>query len=133
MLANDDISDVLNALFSSISHEKISRYEDVSEHPMLKQAAEAIDNNDMRAFWFYLSKPLNDVIDGMLKSKLPTSSDAQFIFKKYRFIQRHFAEIIEDVEGACCSVDKAKTIVRRLLNFYLTGKKISFALITIKK
>ena len=70
--------------------------------------------------------PFDNFIDGMIQTNISKNDDIGFIFRNSQFVDRHFCNLIEKIDGSACSADRSRTIVRALVNFFSTGKEISF-------
>ncbi|MHB1630686.1 MAG: hypothetical protein ACYCQL_00530 [Acidithiobacillus sp.] len=77
-------------------------------------------------FRYALIYPLERVVDGLLQTVLPGKREAHFILKQYQFLKVHFQKVIQRRDGFGCSGDKSRTILDRLLQYYLTGKEVVF-------
>ena len=93
---------------------------------MLQEAQAFARNGQPERFLYALSYPLERVVDGLLQTVLPGKREAHFILKQYQFLNVHFQKVIQRRDGFCCSGDKSRTILDRLLQYYLTGKEVAF-------
>lgn len=117
---------VLGSLLAGIAEDNAQQYEANSAHPAVQEAVSAIRHGDLQAFYFAMGYPLSNVLDGMLDRELPGQQDAQFLFKHAQFVERHFQAVLVEFEGRACSADKSGTVLRHLLAFQTTGKRIAF-------
>jgi len=92
----------------------------------VQRASRAVQEGGVDAFYHLFVHPIDSMIDAVLTKELPDSPQAQFLFRHSRFVENHFKNLIAQFEGSSCSVDKARTVMRRLLTFFQTGKRIAF-------
>lgn len=120
------IENVLSGLLASIHEEQVSSFQEIANNPAVEKALNAIAARELDAFYFALPYPVSQTIEGLLRVAIPTSDCARFIFLHSNFIESHFQKLIVTYEGGACCADKSRTILRRLLAFYLKGERISF-------
>ena len=89
-------------------------------------AAGQIARRDIQGFHRSTVRPLEEFLDALLEREIPDSPDARFIFANSRFVENSFRNAISRVEGMSCCADKARTVVRKLLEFHLTGTEVSY-------
>jgi hypothetical protein len=65
------------------------------------------------------------VFGAILRQKFQ-SPDARSAVANYQFFSSHFSMIILRHEGRSCYVDKSRNILRQLIRFFETGKRIAF-------
>jgi hypothetical protein len=121
-----DIANVINGLLGAIDDQNKETFRALSDTPAIQEALEKVRTSDAEGFFFALLYPLENAIDGLLSSELPGNSKAQFLFSQGQFVERHFEKLFEKHEGSACCADKSRTIVRSLLRFLTTGKRIEF-------
>lgn len=126
MTTPEDINNVLGSLLAGIEEGSIAKYESMARSPALRAASEAVGRGDIDGFYFALTYPLSNLVDGLLARELPQSREAQFLFKHSQFVERHFRKLIEQYEGSACCADKSGVVLRKLLGFLKTGEAISF-------
>ncbi|MDA8151509.1 MAG: hypothetical protein M0003_02140 [Acidithiobacillus sp.] len=93
---------------------------------MLQDAQTFVRDGQPERFRYALQYPLERVVDGLLQTAIPGKREAQFILRQYSFLNSHFQKIIERQEGVGCCADKSRTILHRLLQYYLTGTEVVF-------
>ncbi|MBU2765812.1 hypothetical protein HAP94_06280 [Acidithiobacillus ferrivorans] len=120
------IQDVITAILDATDQDKIALFTSLLDHPTLQEAQTFARDGQAERFLYALPYPLERVVDGLLQTVLPGKREAQFILRQYRFLNVHFQKIIQRLEGFGCSGDKSRTILDRLLQYYLTGKEVVF-------
>jgi hypothetical protein len=120
------IQDVITAVLDNVDQDKVALFASIQDHPMLQEAQAFARDGQPERFLYALPYPLERVVDGLLQTVLPGKREAQFIMWQYRFLNTHFQKIIQRREGFGCSGDKSRTILDRLLQYYLTGKEVAF-------
>lgn len=115
------IEDFLNTLSDSIDRDKVELYKKIIGSSEIK----SFDGPD--EFFYAVLYPFEKFISGFLYTELEgVNRDVIFIYKNSQYIDRSFAQLFIKYEGSACSSDKSRTIVKRLVDFYQTGKKIEF-------
>ena len=126
MEPNDTIRDFLTDLIGSIDRQNLARAEAVMNIPQVQKAREQLDKGDFRGFYFALLYPLSNMVDGLLTMQFPHNSKAQFLFRNSSFVENHLKKLFETYEGLYACADKARTVMRELLRFFMTGEEICF-------
>lgn len=126
MGAPESIAAVLGGILASVDAEADVAYRQLADHPAMQKAVAAVRERNYEDFSFGLLYPMEQIVDGLFSSTIPGQREAQFIFKHGQFIEAHLRRLITDYESRVCSHDKVRTIIGRLLHYYLTGKKIAF-------
>jgi hypothetical protein len=126
MSAEESIKSVLTGLLSGIDAQNEKAYLEVSELDAFKLARAKVEEGNPEEFYFVLSYPLGEAVDGLISSVLPNNDRAHFIFKHYDFVESHIEKVIERFEGSPCSADKTSAVISRLLRFYIKGDEITF-------
>lgn len=121
-----DLSNVINGLLGAIDDQNREAFKTLAETPAIVEALGKVRDGDVDGFFYSLLYPLENAIDGLLSSELPGNSKAQFLFSQGQFVERHFQKLFNKHEGSACCADKSRTIVRSLLRFLTTGKRIEF-------
>lgn len=119
-MKKDEIKEFLDSMSNSIGRDQIELYKKLINE---KCFDELIGYEEFR---FGLIYAFEQFISGLIKSKISSNRDVEFIFKKSREIERHFRYWIEKTEGMFCCADKSRTIILRLIDFYKEGKRIEF-------
>lgn len=114
-------------MLGAFAEECREAYQSVSSHEVVAKAVAGARKGDYEQFYFGFLYPLDKVIDGLL-ADVTQSPEACFLLKNSQFVESHFERLIEEREGAACSADKSRTIMRALLRFYLSGEEIRFTL-----
>ncbi len=120
------MNDVLTAILDHADMDNRALFASLQDHPLLQEAQAFARDGQAEQFHFSLPYRLRKVVDGLLQSVLPGKREAHFILQQYEFLNAHFKNIIIRLAGAACCADKSRTILHRLLQYYLTGKKIVF-------
>jgi hypothetical protein len=120
------IQEVITAILGSADQDKMALFAAIQDHPLLQDAQTFARDGQAERFLYALPYPLERVVDGLLQTVLPEKLEAHFILKQYRFLNAHFQRIIQDREGLSCCGDKSRTILDRLLQYFLTGKEVVF-------
>ena len=119
-MKKDKIKEVLNGMIDNISKEQIELYQSLID----KKCYENI--TDIEEFYFGLIYPFKEFISGLIRSEISNNRDIVFLLQHSQFIESNFVKLIEKYEGRGCCSDKSRTILKRLLDFYLNGNKIEF-------
>ncbi len=122
----NDIKHVLESMLGAFVEKSREAYQSVSSNEVVAKAVAGARKGDYEQFYFSLRYPLDKVMDGLL-ADVTQSPEACFLLKNSRFVEPHFQRLIEEREGAACSADKSRTIMRALLRFYMTGENIHFS------
>jgi hypothetical protein len=122
----DAVGSVIQALFNGIAGENAEQFEAIRAEPAVQKALAAIDARNPRHFHLNLLHPLGKVMSGLVNSKTQGNEHANFILIHSQFLHMHFRTWFERMEGNGGCADKASTLVRALLRFYLDGKRIEF-------
>lgn len=116
----ESIKGFLNTMLDTIHKESVDLYKSLIDKS-------GLDNiTDYESFYFAVIYPFTQYVSGLIKTEISTSDDVEFLLIKQIFIERNFQRIIEKNEGSACCVDKTRTIMRSLLNYYKSGDKIEF-------
>lgn len=122
----DSIRSVVTGLLASVDAGNDSAYRELAELDTFKLARAKVEAWNPEEFYFVLSYPIGEVVDGLLNAVLPNNDRAHFIFKHYDFVESHVERVIERFEGSACSADKTGAVISRLLRFYIKGDPIIF-------
>lgn len=125
-MALEGIQDVIQGLMSSIAQENREAFDGVAANPAIQAALAEVGKGDVRAFYFALLYPMQNMVDGLLEHALPGKFKAQFLFKQGRFVEQHYRNLFNRYEGPACCADKSKTVVRCLLRYLVGGEEIAF-------
>lgn len=120
------IQDVITAILNNVDQDKMTLFASLRDHPTLQEAQAFARNGQAERFLYALPYPLERVVDGLLQTVIPGKQEAQFILQRYTFLNSHFENILQRREGMPCCADKSRTILDRLLQYYLTGKEVVF-------
>ncbi|HNQ21269.1 MAG TPA: hypothetical protein PKI46_09430 [Bacteroidales bacterium] len=116
----DILKQFLESFSETIDNENAELFKRIVEDIKIK------DFENPEEFYIAVLYPWKKFIKGFLKATLNANYDIEFIYTQYRFIENHFQNVIEKTEGSACCADKSRTIVKAILNYYLTGEKIEF-------
>lgn len=122
----ESIKSVLTGLFAGAEANNDKAYRELAELDAFKLARAKIEDRNPEEFYFVLSYPFDEAIDGLLNAALPGNEQAHFIFKNYEFVENHVARVIEQFEGSPCSADKTSSVISRLVRFHIKGDPIIF-------
>ena len=127
-MRSDDaaIQDVVAAILDGADQRKVALFKSMQAHPLLQEAQAFARDGQPERFFRALPSPLERFVEGLLQSTFPGKREAHFLLRQYAFVNAHFQKVIQDREGACCSADKSRSILRRLLHHYLTGEEAAF-------
>jgi hypothetical protein len=120
------LRDVLNGILGLLDDDREAHHAGVMDKPVIVDALKKLAAGDAEGFHHTLIHPLSEFTDTVLKRGLPNSHEARFIFKNSRFLAAHIRNIVEIHEGMACCADKTRTIISALVQFYMTGKPITF-------
>ncbi|MDA8376103.1 MAG: hypothetical protein M0Z50_03315 [Planctomycetia bacterium] len=121
-----ELQSVLTAILDNADLNKIALFASLQSHPLLEKVQTFARDGDAERFRCALPYRLESLVDGLLQTVLPGKREAHFILTKYQFIEANFKQIIAREEGFCCSADKSRTVLLRLLSYYLTGEEVVF-------
>ena len=82
--------------------------------------------SDYNELYLFLIFPFEKFIDGAIMSIVNNNYDVRFLLSKSHFVENHLCEMFQREEGLACCADKARTVISALINFYKTGREISF-------
>jgi hypothetical protein len=122
------INEVMHSILDAVDKDKKELFAALSEHPLLQDAKTYALSGMPEKFRYSLPYRFDRIVDGLLETVMPKQHEAQFIFRNYDFLENNFKVLIERHEGSCCCADKARTVLRRLTKYYLTGNEIVFDL-----
>lgn len=77
-------------------------------------------------FFFSVLYPWENFISAFIQLKISSDKEVVYIYKNSEVIDRHFSRQFQKYEGSACSADKSRTVVRCLLDFFLSGEEIKF-------
>lgn len=121
-----ELAALIGAILSATDDEARGLYSALAEHPGVQRAVEAARKTDAATFDILLRYPLERFVEGLLASVVPGDRRVHFLFKQYQFVEAHLKRLFAVHEGDACSVDKARTVVRRLIGFFQNGTLIAF-------
>lgn len=121
-----NITNVIQGIFDVVERENKEIYRSVATLKPMQDAVDAINSNDPEAFYFALTCPVEDVIDGLLATEIPKSTSGQFLYRESEFVDRHFQSLFVLFEGSPCSADKSRAVVQCLARFFRYEKAIKF-------
>lgn len=117
---------VLEGLLARGVRENAALLASVADAPAVQAATKALHNGDPEAFQFALGRPLESLIDGLLQHEFPGAHRVHFLCKHADFIERHVRWLVARHEGAACSADKSRTILRALFHALVSNKDIEW-------
>jgi len=119
-MEKNKIKDFLISLSNKIDDDNIELYKKIIEGSEIKHF------DGPEEFFYAVIYPWENFITGFLNNEISLNRDVVFIYENSQYIDRSFSNLFEKFEGSACSSDKSRTIIKRLLHFYLTGDKIEF-------
>jgi hypothetical protein len=84
------------------------------------------DVKDYDDFYYKFIYPYDNFMDSLIQETISKNQDVRFIFTHSDFFEAHYLTIIEQAEGVVYCADKSSTILRALINFFITSKEIEF-------
>lgn len=123
--AEEGISTVILGILATAKDENKAAFDAIAHEAVIQDAVKCALDANFEDFYFLLLYPIGKALDGLLEH-VTHNEAAQFILRHSLFVESHFSNLIERIEGSPCSADKSRTIVQALLNFYMTGKEIAF-------
>ena len=111
---------ILEAFGKKIDSDNIEFYKKITGDKTIKCSDGPED------YWYQVIYSFDKFVNGQLSAEVSDNDSVKFIYKNYRFIENHFSYFIKKHEGAACSIDKTRTIIRALLAFFKDGKEIAF-------
>lgn len=122
----NEIQEVIMMLLDQSDRDKLTFFAGLQDHTLFHDAQDFALNGQPDAFFHALPSHLDRLLEGFLLTILPENREAHFILSRYSFLNSHFKKIIERREGSSCSADKSRTILSRLLQYYLNGQEVVF-------
>lgn len=117
------VSDILKAL-SAGETEKHSAISDVMRgSSVVSTALDRVLMGDYVALEFSISYPISQGIKALAGEK-GLSDRSWFLVENSRFFESQFSALFSKFEGRICCVDKARTIIRKLIKHFNTGAQI---------
>lgn len=120
------IKTVLEALLKGGQAEGQLLYAQIYDEEIIQKARNAAQSGNPERFFFALGYQLQKVIDAVVEGEFPQNQNAQFLMANAHFIESHLDKIFTKFEGMACSHDKTKTVMKALLRFFTTEKRIEF-------
>lgn len=120
------LKDVMQGMFASITEDNNRAYDEISGNPAIESARKYIADRNTEEFYLMFLYPLMSPIEGFLENEFPGNTKAQFLFQRIDFVEIHFLNLIEKIEGSACSADKSRTIMRCIARFLIDGSEIKF-------
>ena len=114
------IGNFLESMMGAIDRKEIELYKKLVDGSQI----ENIDDHE--EFFFGVLYPFEQFVSGLIKTEIADNRDVVFLLKNQQFIERNFLKLIQQKEGFPCSADKSRTILKRLLDYYINGDEIVF-------
>ena len=118
-VTKENLKKVLTILFAGIEKENVELYKSLKEKINVK-------TESPEEFFFSLLYPFKKFASGLIKAEISNNEDIEFIYMHSQFVERHFQNVIHDIEGFACCADKSRTIIKKLTNWFLNDEKIKF-------
>ncbi|MBU2840238.1 hypothetical protein HF670_11845 [Acidithiobacillus thiooxidans] len=122
----NSIASVLESILAVVDADMAHTFLSIADTRAAEQAIQYARDGNYKGYYYKLSYPLLKMQRGLLKHALPGKRDAQFIIEHQDFVVANFNEMIARREGRACCADKTRTIIRKLLRYYITGEEIVF-------
>lgn len=90
------------------------------------RAIEAIQHHNLDAFFQVWEYPHQKMTRAILQTVLPGHYSARFLLTEYKYVETNFRSVIQNREGMMCCADKSRTILSRLLRYFISGEEITF-------
>lgn len=119
-MINDVLKEVLNTLADSVDKDSINLFNSLYLDTDLGDIA------DPENFYYTILYPHTQFVTGLIRSKVSSDRNVEFILTNSRFIQQNFEYWIVKHDGHGCCADKSRTIIRRLVKFYKDGTQIEW-------
>jgi hypothetical protein len=120
------IESVLHGLLAGAQHAAVTSAQQFGDQAAITAAREAARETKVDAFERALTRPLRQVVEGVLHQELPRNHRAQFLFQHSQFVAGHVRAIVEKADGQACCADRTRTIVRALARHLAHGTPIAF-------
>lgn len=120
LIMKDNIVRVLAAISDSIQQEHSDEFAKISE------TVTPPTFGDVEEFNYLVHNPIRTYLKELIKSSVSPNPDIQFIHLNYQFVKSQFESLIVRREGSQSCADKSRTIINRLIKYYLTGERIEF-------
>ncbi len=115
-----DFKNAIEALMSGFDAEEQKMFNVITSNYDFK------DFKDAEEFNYKIAYTFKKLQRQLIKSKVSDNQNVIFIYMNYNYVERFFNNVIQANEGTACCSDKSSTIVDRLVDFFLKGKKIEF-------
>ena len=124
-VTEDEIKSVLTGMLGSARSENIELFEKLTKDTTYLNA---IDLNCPDDFYMGVLYPHQKFVRGLIDKKIVAGRNEKvyFLMLQSQFIEHHFQTWIKKVEGFGCCADKSRTILRRLLRFFVLGEEIKW-------
>ena len=118
-VTKESLEKVLTCMFKGIEKENADLYKSLKEKIN-------VQTKDLEDFYFSLLYPFEKLMSGLISVEISNNKGIEFIYMHSQFIERHFQRFIQDIEGSPCCADKSRTIIKRLVKWFLKGERIEF-------
>lgn len=126
MVEQNPMAVVIEGLLAGARREQIAAADAFGDQAAVLAAVEAIRAGKLVDFDRALTRPLQQVVDGVLSKELAGNHRAKFLFGNHRFVAAHFRKMVEEIDGMACCADRNRTILRALARHLVAGKPIVF-------
>lgn len=128
------IAEVLGAMLESFEKDDANAFATIANQPLIVRARGFVERGEIDDFYLFVIFPMESTLQSLVRSAFAESATvdasmrqyAEFLFLHGGEIQRHYERLIRQVEGFACCADKSRTIMRRLLTYFIEGRKIEF-------
>lgn len=132
--SEDEFQDVLGEVLQIISKSMDDKNRQVLESlpaddPLrlqVNRAMAAIQEKNLDCFYFVWTYPHSKMTHAILQKMLPENDPAHFLLSQYQYVNANFKSMINHHEGMSCCADKSRTILSRLLRYFISGEEIVF-------
>lgn len=120
------LGQLLTALLAQQDADQASMLKNYEEFSCVKQAVKNLEEQNLDEFYYFFVYPLKKISQAVVANVYPKNTRAQFICLEHGFVQSHFRNWIEKIEGSACCADKARYILALLLRHFTHGTEITF-------
>lgn len=120
VMSKETFINFLDSLSESIENENIELYKRIVQNSKIKEI------NDYEQLYHFIIYPFNKFMKGFVKTEIAENNDVAFLYSNSKFIENHFRNMIIKYEGSACCADKSRTIMKCLINYFLTDSEINF-------
>lgn len=126
---DDDLKSTINSIFENILEsqdiETMDNYFSLFETLKNNNTTDLTDPNNWDHYINYNLSKITKCLVTDMNNPLPEHQySITFLFQHVSFVQHHYEQYLEKIDGVACNADKSRFIIRSLSNFFITGEKI---------